>query len=351
MIRSESSEPREPSLISREGPACRAPRRCSRSRFAPLLAGCLLLSPAVARAADGSPSVPDPAASALFQSGRDLVERGNWDEGCAKFEASMVLYPAASTLLNLARCYEHKGKLAVAWSAYQRALVLNRETQGAERKRGLEEIAMRGLAQVETRLPRIKLDMSNPPAGLRITHNGQDVPLALLGTVLPVDLGPQTITAGAPGFAMFQRTIDAQEGKMSNVTIELAPMMQASMPSGRTVPVWAWIAGGGGIALLAAGAAFRVDQGFVEGRQEGTCGGDVERGCPPLSAYDPSPDNARKNRDFALFAGLGGAGVLALGAAIVGIATAPRGAPEAPQATITPWIGPGIVGAGIEGRF
>ena len=79
----------------------------------------------------------------------------------------MILYPAASTLLNIARCYEHDGKLALAWSAYQRALVINRETQGEERKRALEEIAQKGLAKVEPRVPRIKIVMTGgSPSGM-----------------------------------------------------------------------------------------------------------------------------------------------------------------------------------------
>ncbi|MDI1447375.1 hypothetical protein [Polyangium sp. 6x1] len=319
-----------------------------------MLVACLGASIALAplRAAEAqSASVPDPAAAALFQAGRDLLDRGNWKEGCAKFEASMILYPAASTLLNIARCYEHEGKLALAWSAYQRAIVLNRETQGEERKRALEDVAQKGLAKIEPRLPRIKIAVSGgAPAGLRVTHNGKDVPVAMLGTVIPVDLGPQSISADAPGYEPFAKTVDVTEGKVVDVAIALRTDEEAA--GGRRIPIWAWAAGGAGIALLAGAAAFRIDQAYVEGKQAGICDGDVTKHCPSEAVYDPADDNARKNRDSGLFIGLGIGGVAALSAAVVGIVMAPKtGASRTAKLTTWPWVGPDGAGAGIGGRF
>ena len=39
---------------------------------------------------------------------------GDWPKACAKFDASMQLDPSPSTLLNVAECLEHDGKLARA---------------------------------------------------------------------------------------------------------------------------------------------------------------------------------------------------------------------------------------------
>jgi hypothetical protein len=357
MTRSESSEPSAPV----QAPRSAAPfaRRASRA-FALALALAAALLPWSSARAETNPSVPDPAAAALFQSGRDLLDRGKWAEACSKFEASMILYPAASTLLNIARCYEHEGKIALAWSAYQRALVLNRETQGEERKKALDEVAKKGLTAVEPRLPRIKLALRGTPSGLRVTHNGQDVPTAMLSTVLPVDPGPQSITAEAPGYMPFQRTVDVGEGELEEVAIALERVPErgvvsgvVGVASGPRVPMWAWVAGAGGIALLAGSAAFRVDQAYAEGLQRGWCRDNLAGGCPPSSnQFDVEENNARKNRDFALFASLGGVGVIAIGAAIFGIVTAPSAKPGAKSpAMITPWIGPATVGGGIGGRF
>src|SRR5688572_22367029 len=87
-------------------------------------------SPAPAQSQTRDPA----AAEALYKAGRDLVAKGDWDVGCPKFDASMSLDPVASTLLNIAKCHEHYGRLARAWADYKRALVLNQDTPGAERR-------------------------------------------------------------------------------------------------------------------------------------------------------------------------------------------------------------------------
>ncbi|HVK71009.1 MAG TPA: hypothetical protein VM694_41420 [Polyangium sp.] len=309
-------------------------------------------SPSPAAAAE--PAVPDPAALALFESARELVEKGDWATGCAKFEASLMVYVAPSTMLNLAKCYEHEGKLAKAWSAYKRSLVLNQETPGAERKSALDTIAKEGITQIEPRLPRVKLTIVDPPPGLYITRNGQEVPGAMLGSVIPMDPGPQTIAVQAPGFRAIRKSFTAAEGKTEQITIKLEPERGDAAPrGGGRIPVWAWVAAGGGVALGVAAAGFRIDQARIEGKQEALCKGDLETGCPPLSQYDPAEDNARKKRDFALFVGLGAGGVVALGAAVTGFVlgqTSPsRGASAGP--VVVPWIGPNVAGASIGSRF
>ena len=89
----------------------------------------IVLASAAPAAAEDDPG-PDAAASALFHAGRDLIKKGQWKEGCHKLAASMKRFPAPSTLLNLALCREHEGRVATAWAMAQRARVLNRDTVG-----------------------------------------------------------------------------------------------------------------------------------------------------------------------------------------------------------------------------
>jgi hypothetical protein len=353
MTHSRSFEPRCPSVGVRNRRAF-AGRACVRGAWrwpaVTTLVASLVLTNSAGATGGGSTSVPDPAAAALFQAGREAVDKGNWSEGCPKFEASMTLYPAASTLLNMARCYEHDGKLALAWSAYQRAIIINRETQGADRKKALDDVAKKGLTDIEPRLPRLKIKTSGAlPSGLRVTQNGKDVPVALLGTVIPVDPGPQSVFAEAPGFDTFSQSVTVAEGELVEITLALD---KHDWTQTRGAPTWAWISGGAGVLLLTGAAVFRIDQAFVEGRQLGICQGDVEKKCPSKSVYDPTEDNSRKNRDNGLFIGLGAVGVLGLGAAIVGFVMGPPTKKKAtPSAVVTPWIGPTSIGAGFGGRF
>lgn len=188
------------------------------------------------------------------------------------------------------------------------------------------------------------------PTGLRVTQNGKEIPIALLGTVIPVDPGQQSIFAEAPGFDPYTESVTVAEGELVELTLTLEKRT-SDWSVTRGVPTWAWISGGAGVALIAGAAVFRADQAFVEGKQIGICNGDVERGCPSKQVYDPTKDNSRKNRDNALFIGLGAAGVIGIGAAVVGIVMGPPVTKKSTATMVMPWIGPTSVGATVGGRF
>lgn len=358
MIHSKRSEPRSVGA----GPGnllATAPRAGGRglSRWTALATIALVFGSTNRAYAEGgttAASVPDPLATSLFQEAVALLEKGEWKEGCAKFDASFALFQAPSTLLNIARCHEHEGKLSLAWAAYQRALVLNLDTPGAARKQELEEVAKKGLAEVEPRLPRLKIVLKGvAPTGLRVTQNGKDVPAAGFGVPIPVDPGPQSVVAEAPDFEPFTQTATVKEGELVEIPIDLKKRVVVSVidkPVETKKPLWPWISAGAGIALLAGAAAFRVDQAFVEGKQVGKCNDDLKDGCP--FGYDPKPDNDRKNLDNGMFVAFGTIGVIGLGAAIAGfVMTQPTKPAPKKTAVVTPWVGPTGVGLGVGGRF
>lgn len=295
----------------------RGSRRASRGAALVITAalGLAIARPARAESPNG---VPDPVAQALFQDGRDLVDKGQWEAGCTKFEASMLLYPAASTLLNIARCHEHQNKLASAWSAYKRAQVLNRETLGEERKRAIADVVEQQIQALTPRLPKIKLEMPTPIVGIAIRKDGEQLPTAVLGTEVPVDAGEHEIIAEAPGYRPFRQKLDVKESTLKVVSIELLREGEWDARDGAGLAPWVWATAGAGVVFAAVSAGFRIDQAYVEGKQAGICGGDVRAGCPPRSVYDPAEDNRRKNLDFGLFVGFGAAGAAALAASIVG---------------------------------
>jgi tetratricopeptide (TPR) repeat protein len=320
----------------------------------------LLGAGATARAQDSDAIA---AAEALFRDARELIEAGNYAQGCPKFEAALALHASASTQLNIARCRQQEGRIASAWAGYKRALVLNRETRGAERQRELEQIALAGIAELEPTLPRLRIELRERPDGLRIERGGRQLPLASLGESLPADPGTHTIVASAPGYRTLSRSALLEPGKTTTVEIALepdpsvavspAPVVEPPAPadSGAAespVPTWAWVAGGSGLLLVGAGVYFLIDDLNAIARLREHCdesGGRTT--CEP--GYDYQADNARKNRGFGLFLGLTAAGAIAITSSVIGIASSQQ--PASSALAPAPWLTSGGGGLGVAGVF
>lgn len=333
------------------------------------LAACViasLLAPAARASAEDKPKDPA-AAEVLYHRGRALVGEGNWAEGCPKFQASMELNPAPSTLINIAMCHEHEGKLGQAIADYRRALQLNQDTLGSKRKKDLEKVATDGIAALEPRLARVRVVLKERPEGTRVTRDGQELPLPTLGEEIPLDPGEHAFEAWAPGFRKADKQVKLAEGEAATVELVLVPAppgedkappppppmgkaKEKDKPSSGGVPAWAFVAGGLGLAAVGGGIAFRFDQMAAEDRLLAKCGPELR--CPPGIEYDWQSDNARKNRDFYLFVGLTAAGAVGIGAAVVGIV---RGVgkknAQAQVPIVAPFIGRGEGGAIVQGAF
>lgn len=339
-------------------------RGASRARGARAFTG---LASAVAVALGGAaahaqePARDPVAAEALFKAARALVDKGDDAAGCPKFEASLALNPSASTQINIARCREREGKLATAWHDYHRALVLNRETAGEQRRRSLDEVANKGIAALEPRVPKLVIVVKGAPSGMEVLRDGTALPAAALGEPLPVDPGPHEIRASAPGHEAETRSITLAEGETTTVELTLRaaaaaaasaakPPTRANEAQGGGAPAWAWISGAAGIALAGASVGFLIDDLSAISALRESCR-EVPGGtyCDP--GYDFAADNARKNRDFGLFVGLGAAGLVAMGVAAYGIVRSGDEAAPAPAAVAVPWIAPSGAGASISGSF
>ena len=195
-----------------------APRAMAAAALLAILAG------GHASRAQSPPSDRDQVTStALFKEARTLLGKGDYAAACPKLEASLKLFATASIRLNLAKCHEHDGKLAAAWLDYQSALVLNKETPGDMRREALEKIAKERLAALEPRLPKLRIVIAVPPAGLRVTRDGQELPVATLGDALPVNPGAHDVEATAPGFEGVKQTVSLIEGQTREVSLVLTP--------------------------------------------------------------------------------------------------------------------------------
>lgn len=336
-------------------------------------------SSAPARAQDGA---RDPAAAeSLFQRGVDLLKQKDWDGACKAFEASMKLNPSVGTQINVARCAEHYGLVARAWSEFKRAKALNAETPLAKRKANVESYVDGEIAKLEPRLPwvTIKVHVRHEhyvaPAtvvGLKIERDGVIVPAESLDIALPVDPGKRSFRASAPGYRTSTVDLELAEGQKKEVQLELvAEPLVAPPPDPKLPPpvrrpaedaprplLWA------GVTIGAVGAAGLIVAGVTGGlalsdhdelealAENGDCEreGDVIQ-CQPAQQAEVEATIERGETlalvsTVTLFAG---AGLLATGVVLTVVgATAPADSGP-PAIAFAPWISPDVAGLTVGG--
>ncbi|MFO0555383.1 MAG: hypothetical protein U0271_43805 [Polyangiaceae bacterium] len=177
-----------------------------------------------ARAEDAPPSDPD-SAEALFQSALGALDQGDWEAACPKFELSMKLDPTVATLLNIAKCRAHDGKVALAWRTTAEAILMNRSTADPVRREKLESYARSQLAQLESRLAWLVLRVSPTlPPGAIVERDGEVIPPSSLGEAIPVDPGEHTLRVVAEGYEEHCSVALTTEGKTATVEIALVPI-------------------------------------------------------------------------------------------------------------------------------
>jgi hypothetical protein len=207
-----------------------------------------------------SPAAAGDAALAerLFQEGKALMERGETDEACEKFQASMAAEPSGGAALNYGRCSLLQGKTATAWAEYKRAASLFRAQRDEER----EAFALEQAAELEPTLSTMTIE-AGATEGMEIRRDGVLLTTGALGEPTPVDPGDHVVEASSPGFATWSQTVAVGPGGAS-VTVQIPVLTKLPDPPPAKANeddtlLWAGgIVAGAGAALVVAGSVVGV---------------------------------------------------------------------------------------------
>jgi hypothetical protein len=325
----------------------RLPPHLGRSPAPTLLVSlALALAPTIASAQTRAETQ---AAERAFDEAMALMDAGRYREACPKLEASDRLAPASGTLLNLADCYEHVGRLGSAWKAFEAAAA--RASQSGKRER--ERVARERAALLAPRLSRLLLvSPPNLPAGLSLTLDGAALPPPAWGTPIVVDPGAHALLARAPGRQSFATTLTAiAEGatftfQIPNLADDRASpsTATASGPGGRGLDaqrLGAVVSAGVGVAGFVAGTAFGLHSIAKHDESDAHCDGSICRDPRGVSAMQ----DARTAGDRATVGFIvGGVG---LAAASLLWFVRPFSSAPAPQTQ----VGVGASGVVLRGRF
>lgn len=175
-----------------------------------LCASVFLLTPSVAYAGN------EAAAEALFAEGQKLVKEKKYAEACAKFAESNRLDRGAGTLIHLADCYEKNKQTASAWATWKEAASAAQAINRAD----WQKLASDRSSKLEPKLAKLTIKVPESVDKLEVTKDGAPFAQATWNTPFPVDVGPHTIEATAPGHKPYKTTANvSKDGEKLDVVI------------------------------------------------------------------------------------------------------------------------------------
>jgi PEGA domain len=277
-------------------------------------------------------------AEALFQSGREALEKGDARAACDRFQESYRLDPTAGTALNLGNCRERLGQLASAWQRYEEAV--QKLPDGDPRV----ALAASHAARLLPLIPHLTLLAPAGAADFVVTRDGEQLGQASFGLALPVDPGPHVVQVHASGHVDWSRDVALAEGQQLTVTLELGASVEipAARPATATPEAAApdapsaggsrravgWATAGIG----AAGIATSLVSGVVVLSKKST----VESNCVDKRCSDAGLQAAQTGRTFSTVGTVAfGVGAAALGVGLYLILSRPAGTKEE-QARLAP---------------
>jgi tetratricopeptide (TPR) repeat protein len=308
------------------------------------------------------------AAEALFNEGRALLDKGDYDKACVKLVESQRLDPSSGTAINVALCHRKQGKIATAWADYKLAARLARQQGKKERA----EDADKNAAELEKQLSYLTIEVPSRVPGLEVRRDDVKLEEGSLGSRLPVDPGTHVVTASAPGYRPV--TLEISIGAAGGAQVLTVPQLDkapdaaptaatTARPASKTIPTAdkpsasakgqegpgaiPWIVGGLGAASLIAGGVF--------GGLALKTYSDAKSACPSKSgcSQDALDTRSRANlhaniANVAIPVGVVGIGVAA---ALLLVGGNNKGSPEAGSTALVPAFGPGAASLSFTGVF
>jgi hypothetical protein len=286
---------------------------------------------------------------ALAQTERDLAKARQWfkeaeaaekqndcEGALAKFEQVLTIKETPQIHLRIGRCQETLGRLADGLASYQRAL--DRAT--AASLADVASVAREQVGRLAARVPTLAITPAEPYEAFAATLDGKPVAAADYEKKQRLNPGSHTIAAHAQGYRPLEQSLSLTEGESRRLVITLVPTApsgnvgqrgDSDVEPGEPSSAPAFVLIGGGAAAIGVGVALFVVSLGKDSDLDDACGGSERLLCPEsrreeLESLSSSVDT------FRLVAGiLGGVGVVAAGAGVVLLLSAPPSASAGEQ--------------------
>lgn len=176
------------------------------------------------------------AARSAYGEGVQLQQAGNYADALARFEAAEKLYDAPTHILHIAECQAKTGKLVEASENYEALIRRSLASDAPEAFKQAQEQARQELPELRPRLPTLRVIVKPDPSqmkDLRVTVNGTQMPVELVGIARPINPGTYRVTAQATGWtaqAPAETTLAERDAKSVEVTLRQGAVAVAPVP-------------------------------------------------------------------------------------------------------------------------
>ncbi len=292
-------------------------------------------------------------AQARFLRGKDLFNKGKYDEALAELRASHEIVASPNTRLQIARCLLLMGKSIDAYAEFGRAAVEAKElTAQDNRYEKAYDAAVSERSEVEPKLGFVALSIDKAEDATQVTVGSEQLRRAAWSEPAPVSPGATEIVVLTPGRQPIKRTVTLAAGEKTSLTIDASsaePLVKELPPAppppppppapephdGSPMRTAAYVAGGVGVVGLIGFAIFGTMARSTYDDLNTACSGGP---CPQSKADEISSGKSDQTiANVGLVLGLVGAGV---GGTLLVLSLSHGGQGATASLAISPaWIG------------
>ncbi|HEY3254828.1 MAG TPA: PEGA domain-containing protein, partial [Polyangiaceae bacterium] len=160
-------------------------------------------------------------ARAQFQRGIELEQAGNFSTALEQFRDVGQVRMTPQVRFHIATCEEKLGRLVTALGGYQLAFA-DADSVGEDFKAEVQTAVTR----LEAGIPKLVIQRGSGAEAAEIQLDGVALGASSVGVPVPLDPGPHSVSAKAPGALPFSQTVTIAENEQKTVDVALSPEPQ-----------------------------------------------------------------------------------------------------------------------------
>jgi hypothetical protein len=253
-------------------------------------------------------------ARAKFQQGTELEQAGDFAAALQAFRDVGQVRMTPQVRFHIASCEEKLGRLGAAIGGFELALA----EAGAIGPEFQTEVEGR-ISALRTRIPKLVIERGQGAQSATIELDGVTLGARSIGTEVPLDPGPHSILAKAPGYKRYVSTIEVEEQQVKKLTIALEEIQTAPVetlessdasntsntsntsppdvaPAPRPARIVPYVVGGIGAAALVNAGVFYLLRRGKDSDLQALCGSD--HNCTNANPRPLVGDEVSRSRDL-----------------------------------------------------